>query len=242
MTNDAPRRAGRLQGVIFDMDGVLVDSHAVHRRAWRIFFQTLGCKIDEAELDFILDGRKRDDILRHFLAHLTNPELEELGRRKDCIFRQMQFEVRPINGVLDILRELRRRKIAAAVATSASRSRARSTLAQMRIEDYFQAIVTGDDVPVGKPDACIYKLVAKGMATDSAHLLAIEDSVSGIRAAVSAELQCVGVGTRERHKALTGAGAIRVISDFHELSVDQLELLLIQPEAPAKLAASPGVR
>jgi beta-phosphoglucomutase-like phosphatase (HAD superfamily) len=88
MTNDVPYWAGRLQGVIFDMDAVLLDSHAVHRKASRIFFQTLGCEVGEADLDFILDGRKRDDILRHFLANLTSTELEELGKRKDCIFRR----------------------------------------------------------------------------------------------------------------------------------------------------------
>jgi beta-phosphoglucomutase-like phosphatase (HAD superfamily) len=110
----------------------------------------------------------------------------------------------------------------------------------MEIADCFQVIVTGDDLPVGKPDGCIYRLAAKGMGTDPALLLAMEDSVSRVRAAVSAELQCVGVGTRERHNALIGAGAIRVIRDFRELSVDELELLLIQAEAPATRTPASG--
>ena len=72
--------AGQLRGVIFDMDGVLVDSHAAHRKAWRLFFETLGREVPECELDFILDGRKRGDILRHFLGDCPDSELEELGR------------------------------------------------------------------------------------------------------------------------------------------------------------------
>lgn len=93
---------------------------------------------------------------------------------------------------------------------------------------------------MGKPDGCIYRLAAKGMGTDPALLLAMEDSVSRVRAAVSAELQCVGVGTRERHNALIGAGAIRVIRDLRELSVDELELLLIRAEAPATRTPASG--
>jgi beta-phosphoglucomutase len=76
--------ACQLRGVIFDMDGVLVDSHSAHRDAWRQFFQTLGRNVPESELDFILDGRKRGDILQHFLGNCPDSELEEFGRRKDC--------------------------------------------------------------------------------------------------------------------------------------------------------------
>ena len=150
--------AGQLRGVIFDMDGVLVDSHAAHRKAWRIFFRTLEREVPETELDFILDGRKRGDILRHFLGDCPEPELEEFGRRKDCIFRQMQLEVRPLPGAVRMVRELHRSGMALALATSASRSRARSTLAELGLLNCFQAVVTGEEVHLGKPDASIYRL------------------------------------------------------------------------------------
>ena len=56
------------RGVVFDMDGVIVDSHPAHRKAWRHFLRNLGREVSERDLDFILDGRKRCDILRHFLG------------------------------------------------------------------------------------------------------------------------------------------------------------------------------
>src|SRR6266851_3382230 len=59
-----------IRGVVFDFDGVIVDSHPVHKRAWRKFLESVGETASEEELQFVLDGRKREDILRHFLGDL----------------------------------------------------------------------------------------------------------------------------------------------------------------------------
>jgi HAD superfamily hydrolase (TIGR01509 family) len=219
---------GPLRGVIFDMDGVLVDSHAVHRKAWRLFFHTLGREVPESELDFILDGRKRGDILRHFVGDCPIHELEELGRRKDCIFRQMQLEVRPLPGVVRMVHELHGNGVALALATSASRSRARSTLVELGLLPFFQVVVTGEDVLLGKPDASIYRLACKHIKFELECLLAVEDAVSGIRAAVGAGLGCVGVASHEAPESLTAAGAIYVVRDFESVSAHDLECMLLR--------------
>jgi sugar-phosphatase len=215
-----------LHGVIFDMDGVLVDSHAVHRKAWRLFFQTLGRDVPESELDFILDGRKRGDILRHFLGNSPNPELEEFGRRKDCIFRQMRLDVAPVPGAVRMVRELHGRGTALALATSASRSRAHSTLADLGLLNCFQQVVTGEDVLLGKPDATVYRLARSRIGIEPEHLLAVEDAVSGIRAAVAAGLHCVGVASHEAPENLRAAGAVHVLRDFEAVSAHDLECIL----------------
>jgi beta-phosphoglucomutase len=178
--------AGHLRGVIFDMDGVLVDSHTVHRKAWRQFFQALGRHVPESELDFILDGRKRGDILRHFLGNCPDTEIEEFGRRKDCIFREMQLGVAPVPGVVRFVRELYRSGAALALATSASRSRARSTLTELGLQNCFPVVVTGEDVLLGKRDAAVYRLACNRIGIEPNRLLAVEDAISGVRAAVAA--------------------------------------------------------
>ncbi len=78
-----------VQGVIFDMDGVIVDSHPFHRRAWHKFLRSVGKDVSEEDLDFILDGRKRHEILRHFLGELSEPELANYGNCKDEFFQQV---------------------------------------------------------------------------------------------------------------------------------------------------------
>jgi beta-phosphoglucomutase len=228
----------QLLGVIFDMDGVLVDSHAVHRKAWRLFFQTLGHEVPDSELDFILDGHKRGDILRHFLGNCPDVELEELGRRKDHIFRQMRFEVAQVPGAVRMIGELHRRGTALALATSASRSRARSTLVELGLLSCFSVVVTGEDVTLGKPDPGVYRLACDRLRIEPNYLLAVEDAISGIKAAVGAGLRCVGVALHETHENLIAAGAFHVVRDFESVSPHDLERILSGREPISRQAAA----
>jgi HAD superfamily hydrolase (TIGR01509 family) len=230
----------QLRGVIFDMDGVIVDSHAVHRKAWRMFFQTLGREVPESELDFILDGRKRGDILRHFLGNCPDPELEELGRRKDCIFRQMHLEITPVPGVVGMVDALHRHGVGLALATSASPSRAHSTLLKLGLLDYFPVVVTGEDVLLGKPDAAIYRLACNRLEIDPRHVLAVEDAVSGVQAAVSAGLGCVGIASHEAPANLIAAGAAHIVRDFESVSVHDLESILQRHRSASQQVAAAG--
>lgn len=226
--------AAQLLGVIFDMDGVLVDSHAAHRNAWRTFFQTLGRDVPEPELDFILDGRKRGDILRHFLRECPDAEIEELGRRKDFIFRKMQLEVSAVPGVVSLVRELHGNGIALALATCASRSRAHSTLSGLGMLQYFRVIVAGEDVALGKPDPAVYRMASEGLALNHQSLLAVEDAISGVRAAVGAGLHCIGVALHETPENLRSAGAVEVVPNFESVSAKDLQEMLrdCQPATP----------
>lgn len=231
----------RLRGVIFDMDGVLVNSHAVHRRAWKLFFQTLDRRVSDSEMDFILDGRKRCDILRHFLGDCGEPELEELGRRKDHIFRQMRFDIAAVPGAVRLIGELHLGGVELALATSASRSRARSTLSDLGLLGCFRAIVTGEDVSAGKPDPAVYRLAFTRLAIETECILAVEDAASGIRSAVAAGLSCIGIGSHETSENLRMAGAVHVLPDFQSVTPANLEGILLggaRSETPAAVAAT----
>jgi HAD superfamily hydrolase (TIGR01509 family) len=242
MSIHPPARVGAgLRGVVFDMDGVLVDSHAVHRKAWRLFLHTLGRDVPDSELDFILDGRTRGDILRHFLGSFPDHELAELGRRKDGIFRQVQLAVAPVPGVVRLVRELHGRGMALAVATSASRSRARSTLLELGLLNCFATVATGEDVAQGKPHPAVYLLACHRLQIDPRCLLAIEDAVSGIRAAVGAGLRCLAVALHEAPEALMAAGAVQVVRDFENVSSTDLECLLLGNHPDPRPAAALGL-
>ena len=212
----------KVQSVIFDMDGVIVDSHPAHRKAWHQFLQSLDKDVSDEELEFILDGRKRSEILRHFLGEMPESKLAEYGRMKDEFFRQIAFEVKPVPGVIEFVRDLVRRRIKLGIATSASKSRTLSTLQRLHLAGSFATVVTGEDVPEGKSSPAIYELVCARLGTEARYSLVVEDAAPAVRAAKAAGFTCIGVGSGCGAK-LQAAGADHVIEDFVGFSLDDLE-------------------
>jgi HAD superfamily hydrolase (TIGR01509 family) len=211
-----------LKGVIFDMDGVLIDSHPVHRDAWRKFLLTVGKDISSQDLDFILEGRRREEILRHFFGELPEDVVAEYGHRKDQLFQENFDSVQVVPGIRTFLERLRTAGMPAGIATSASSGRTRATLRALKLENVFVAVVTGDDVPAGKPDPSVYRLASEQMKCAPEDLLVLEDAPCGVQAARSAGMHCIGVATNGRTEALLHAGADCVIPDFVGLSVEKM--------------------
>lgn len=212
-----------LRGVVFDMDGVVIDSHPAHRAAWKAFLEALGKSVAESELDIILDGGKREEILKHFLGDLSPEQIAEYGRRKDEILRNRCTKLEPMAGVIEFLDQICHSGIRIALATSAGKHRALHTLEELGLARFFETIVTGDDVSTGKPDPAIYRLVAARMRELPENLLAVEDAVSGVKAARSAGLRCAAIAHNGRADSLRQAGANPIVEDFRCLSLVQLE-------------------
>ena len=213
------------KGVIFDMDGVLIDSHPVHKKVWAQFLASLNKPVSEEDLDFVLDGRKREEILRHFLGNLPPEKIREYGKRKDEIYQESSRNLRTISGVEDFLDMLESAGLPMAVATSASFSRARGTLDELGILPHFSALVTGNDVVNGKPAPEIFERAAERLNLAPCNLLVVEDAVSGVRAAKSAGMKCLGIAADGRGEKLRAAGAGHVVPDFRELSLQQVQQL-----------------
>ena len=213
-----------IRGIVFDMDGVIIDSHPIHRRAWKTFLQTVGRQVTDDELDFILDGHKREDILRYFLGELTPQQIAEHGAHKDEMLRLLAEDMQPLPGVVKFLDSLCQVGIRIGLATSAGTRRAHGTLKDLGLSHYFDAIVTGDEVAAGKPDPAVYLLVAQRLNQAPKNLLAVEDAVSGVKAARAAGMRCLGIASAERAEPLRAAGADPVVPDFQSLSLEQLQL------------------
>lgn len=224
----ASRRLKRssLQAVVFDMDGVIVDSHPAHRSAWKEFLRMFGKNVTDRELDFVMDGRKREDILVHYLGPLTGAQLEEYGRLKSDLFWRAAPEVVPIPGVLEFIECIHSAGIVMAVATSASAGRTHSILSRAGLSNRFRAVITGDDVRKGKPDPHIYRLACQRIDCPTDGAVAVEDAASGIRAAKQAGLRCVGISGHSSGDALAAAGADCVLQDFSNINLRKFHSLL----------------
>ena len=211
------------KGVVFDMDGVIVDSHPLHKQAWQSFLIYLGKEVSESDLAFIFEGRTRREILVRFLGELSESDIQMYGNKKDEFFRQASGDLKALSGSTEFIKSLKQSGLCMAVATSASRQRAHWTLKQLELEECFEVVVTGDDVVAGKPDPAIYRLAAQGLSLPSSCLIAIEDSVSGVRSATAAGFGCIGVGAADNANQLINAGASFVVPNLMNLSMQALE-------------------
>jgi len=207
------------------MDGVIVDSHPVHKKTWRKFLESLGKEIDEEHLNFIMEGRKRDEILRYFLGELSDEQVRTLGHQKEQLFREESADMKAIDGLREFLRQLSEAKIRLAVASSGSNGRVNYVLDLLDLRHYFQAIVTGDQVKYGKPDPTIFRVACDHLRVQPSETLVFEDSVSGVRAAKAAGMRCVGVATNGIIAILVEAGADHIIPDFSAIPFDLMREL-----------------
>jgi HAD superfamily hydrolase (TIGR01509 family) len=212
-----------LQAVIFDMDGVIVDSHPIHKKSWARFLELNGKRLSDIDLSFIMDGRKREEILRHFFGQLSDQEVLRLGHQKEQLFRQEAVDLATIKGVREFLPELREAQIKLGVASSGSASRVNYILDSLNLRHYFEAVVTGDQVAHGKPHPSIFQLACSHLLTEPACTLVFEDSVSGVKAAKAAGARCVGVASNGIAQQLIAAGAEEIISDFSSVAFERLE-------------------
>ncbi len=214
-----------LRAAIFDMDGVIVDSHPVHKQAWSRFLELHGKQVTDKDLNFIMDGRKREEILRHFFGSLSDEEVRILGHEKEQFFREEAAHLKTIKGLPEFLRQLSEAGIKLGVASSGSNGRVNYVLESLNLHRYFETIVTGDRVATGKPDPAIFRIACGHLRVWPAETLVFEDSVSGVRAAKAAGTKCVGVATNGVIPILQEAGADQIISDFSCISFDQMQAL-----------------
>lgn len=207
-------------GFVFDLDGVLFNSQPLHRKAWRGLLQELGCVVSEEELNFILDGPKREEILRHFLGFVSREQTAAYLERKDGIFRSEEESVKPLDGVEAFLDMVEAAAIPKVVATSASESRARRMLQKHNLASRFTAVITGEDVPTGKSSPAIFVRSAELLGLATSDVLVFEDAIPAVRGATSIGMKCIGVAAADDRRAqLRDAGAVFVLSDFMNLNV-----------------------
>ncbi|MCU1307865.1 MAG: hypothetical protein JWN45_2560 [Acidobacteriaceae bacterium] len=216
-----------LQGVIFDLDGVIVDSHPVHKQAWKTFFCSLGKEISDKDLDFVLEGNKRDDILRHFLGELTEQQVMDYGARKESLFKHSAQGLKTTDGLAGFFDQINKAHLPIALASSASRSRVQYMLELLNLKNRFRVIITGDDVIKGKPDPMIFRLAADALCVPPSQILVCEDSVNGIEAARRLGMKCLAIAANGRGPLLKTAGADRVAADFTEVRLEDLVELFV---------------
>jgi len=184
----APRPRHRPSAVIFDMDGLMLDSEPLAVRAWDAAASALGVEFDRA-LAFAMVGRNATDCsalvrARYGADYPVDALFDRWHHTYDAIRACEGVAVKP--GVFELIDWLETHAIPRAVATSTHRERARASLAQAALLPRFRAIVGGDEILRGKPAPDIYIEAARRIGCSTAECVALEDSEPGIRAALAA--------------------------------------------------------
>ena len=204
---------------IFDMDGVLIDSGAHHRSAWRALLDEIGVAPTRHDFWRLTIGRPAEEAMPLLLGRRVSVrEARRLALRKRDLYGEFAASgLQSVAGVAGFVETLARGSIPRAVGTSASRVDVDTLLVGLGLRRYFDVIVTAEDVRFGKPDPEVYLEAARQIGERPAACVVFEDAVVGIQAARRAGMRAIGVTTAHTADELRAAGAEATIPDFQGL-------------------------
>lgn len=197
--------------LIFDMDGVIVDSNPMHRESWVAFNRRYGLETTE-EMHQFMYGKRNDQIVRDFYGDgITAEEVDARGRAKERLYREMiagRTEEMLVPGLRAFLE--RHRDLPMGVGSNAEPENVAYVLDEAGLRRYFRAVVDGHQVHNPKPHPEVYLRVAELLETEPANCIVFEDSHSGAAAAVAAGMRVIGLCTTY----VNLPGAVLTIDNF----------------------------
>jgi HAD superfamily hydrolase (TIGR01509 family) len=199
--------------VVFDMDGVMVDSEPVQERANAEYLAGLGATLDPELFDEMMGRRVRE--LTDALAVRLGLPPEQVFRDREAVFWRLLLSegVEPMPGLHAAVDRLAAAGLPLAVATSGTRAYVDHVLDRLEVRSAFDAVVSGEDVQHGKPDPEIYLLAAERLGADPGGCVAIEDTTHGIASARAAGMRAVAV-THPLNATLDLSAADAVVPDL----------------------------
>lgn len=210
-------------GVIFDMDGVLVDSARPHLRSWQLLAEENGASVTSEQFASAF-GQQNRDIIPALFGPVSDARLTALADRKERLYRDLVRESPPIvDGAVSLVRSLHEAGAGLAVGSSGPRANIDLVLMAMGVQDCIDVVVSGDDVTRGKPDPQVFSLAVEKLRLPPNQCVVIEDAPVGIAAARAAGTKSVAV--LMHHAAEAFAEADMIVPKLSDLSVDELASL-----------------
>jgi beta-phosphoglucomutase len=207
--------------ILFDFDGVIVDSEALHHRAYERALAPYG--VDSIPLEIYADSFSNRGVgLEYCAQRVPGLDVIALKRRKDVLFRRiLESEARLVPGVGEVLAALAAER-SLAVATGSERAAAAFVLEQFGLREYFRAIIAREDYARDKPAPDAFLRACEAIGTDPSSCLVVEDSYKGLCAARAAGIPCVVV-PNDYTRGGDFSAAAAILGSIHELSSERAE-------------------
>jgi beta-phosphoglucomutase family hydrolase len=211
--------------VLWDMDGVLVDTGDFHFQSWKVTFEELGIHFEREDFRKTF-GMNNAGILEIIFGR--KPELDEINRisnRKETLFRDLiKGKAELLPGVLFWLKQFKDLGIKQAITSSAPPENIEALVIELKIKGYFDTLVSGFDLP-GKPNPDVFLKAASIFHISPENCIVIEDAIAGVEGAKRAGMRCVAVTTTNPASALEKADFI--FDNLENMSREMLLTLLV---------------
>lgn len=217
-----------LKGLLFDMDGTLVDNLAYHFKAFDAYAEREGFTLLEP-MSLKFNGMHSDAIFSAILSKEVVVEygLDRLNREKEEVYREMyRPNIEPIVGVVEFIRAAKAAGIKCAIGSSGCRENVEMIIEGLGIADLIDASISGSDVTHGKPHPEIFTKAHELLGLKAEECIVVEDAVNGILAGIAAGCKCIAVTTTATAETLSEAGASICFADYSTLTIDDLNGLL----------------
>ena len=216
-----------LKGLLFDMDGTLVNNLAYHFMAFDAYAKREGFTMLEP-VSLKINGMHSNDIFPMLLGDEVVAEygLDRLNREKEEVYREMyRPNIKPIAGIIELLKSAKEAGVKCAIGSSGCRENVEFIIEGLGIADYIDASISGSDVTHGKPHPEIFTKAHEALGLKAEECVVVEDAVNGIIAALAAGCKCIAVTTTATAEVLSEAGASLCFEDYTALTIEQLQSL-----------------
>ena len=204
-----------IKGIIFDMDGTIVDSLPYHHEAWKIFFNENKVENFSEKLNQYKGGGTLDLMRTVYGNQYSKKELKKMSEDKEMIFRKIyKGEIKQILGFKKFLDELKSKDIMVGLASNAIRKNVSMIINELGIYDHFDSIICGDEVINGKPNPEMFNESIDRFKISKNDCLIFEDSIEGVEGAINSGIKAIGVTSSYSNKILINSGAIETIENY----------------------------